>query len=408
MSRKLRVLFVTRRFWPHCGYDSAAALLGLATGLQRRGMSIEVLAPRYASSWPESFSLREITVHRPAAAPRSDWSMGRYVRHVTHWLKENASTFDLIYTDSIRDETTAIIEAARGSNISTLARLGGWGEHSDASWWDGTRAAGRCLAIAKQCDGIIAKCAVDHRELISRGISSAKIHRIDNGFSAGQGRSAMARSVARRVLGQVNGDLHADIQAPVILCMSRMNRASGIDLVASCVRTMVARFPDLKIWFVGDGPNREQLYSLMRSDGVRQSFSMPGTFLDTEDLMSAADVFLQADDEGLDHFLPAAVSSELPIVAVRTDAVRTLLGGVEESESAVTWFDVGQTKTLNQAVRQVIENLPERRTAASALRRSLLRQRPQRDVIDAHAAIIHQLVEAKSGPQSRSSIEVAS
>ncbi len=408
MSRKLRVLFVTRRFWPHCGYDSAAALLGLATGLQRRGLSIEVLTPRYGSSWPESFSLREITVHRPAAAPRSDWSMGRYIRHVTNWLKENASTFDLIYTDAIRDETIAIVDAARNSNIATLARLGGWGDQSDAAWWDTTRAARRCLSAAKQCDGVIAKCAVDHRELLARGVSSAKIHRIDNGFSAGQGRSAIARSVARRVLSQVNGDLHADIQAPVMLCMSRMNQASGNDLVASCVRTMVARFPDLKIWFVGDGPNREPLYSLMRSDGVRSSFSMPGTFLDTEDLMAAADVFLQADDEGLDQFLPAAVSSDLPIVAVRTDGVRTVLSGTDESESAVTWFDAGQTKSLNQAVRQVIENLPERRTAASALRRALLRQRPQRDVIDAHSAIIHQLVDAKSGPQSRSSIEVAS
>lgn len=408
MSRKLRVLLVTRRFWPHCGHDSAAALVGLATGLQRRGMMVEVLAPRYAASWPESFLLREVPVHQPAAAPRSDWSMGRYIRHVTSWLKENASTFDLIYTDAIRDETIAIIEAARGSSVATLARLSGWGNHSDASWWGTTRAAGRCLAAAKQCDGVIAKCAVDHRELISRGVSSAKIHRIDNGFSAGQVRSSMARSVARRALSQVNGDLQADIQAPVILCMARMNRASGVDMVASCVRTMLARFPELKIWFVGDGPNREQLYSLMRSDGARSSFSMPGTFLDTEDLMAAADVFLQADDEGLDQFLPAAVSSELPIVAVRTDAVRTVLSGADESGTGVTWFEPEQPKTLNQAVRRVIENLSERRTAASALRRSLLRQRPQRDAIDTHIAVIHQLVEAKFGPQSRSSIEVAS
>jgi glycosyltransferase involved in cell wall biosynthesis len=371
-------------------------------------MTIEVLTPRYAATWPETFSLREITVHQHAAAPRSDWSMGRYVRHITSWLKENAKSYDLIYTDAIRDETIAIIDAARGTNVATLARAAGWGNHSDAFWWNTTRAAGRCLAVAKQCDGVIAKCAADHRELISRGVSSAKVHRIDNGFLAGQGRSSMARSVARQVLSQVNGDLQADIQAPVMLCMSRMNRASGIEMVASCVRTMVARFPELKIWFVGDGPNREHLYARMRSDGVRSSFSMPGTFLDTDDLMTAADVFLQADDEGLDHFLPAAVSAELPIIAVRTDAVQTVLSGVDGAETDITWFEAEQSKSLNQAVRQVIENLPERRTAASNLRRLLIRQRPQLDVIDAHTAIMNQLVEAKSGPHSRSSIEVAS
>jgi hypothetical protein len=125
VSRKLQVLLVTRRFWPHCGYDSAASLLALATGLQRRGMTIEVLTPRYAATWPETFSLREITVHQHAAAPRSDWSMGRYVRHITSWLKENAKSYDLIYTDAIRDETIAIIDAARGTNVATLARVAG-------------------------------------------------------------------------------------------------------------------------------------------------------------------------------------------------------------------------------------------------------------------------------------------
>ncbi len=400
MSRPLRILLVTRRFWPHGGYDSAATVLALATGLQRRGVELEVMAPRYASTWPDGFALREFVVHRPAAAPRSDWSMGRYLRHVSHWLRDHAVQFDLIYTDAAREESAAIYDVTRGSKIATLVRIAGWGKHSDAQWWDSSRSATRCLTALKQFDGVIAKCAADHRSLVARGIDPSKIHRIDTGFAPGFVRSATARSVARGVLARVNGDLKADITAPVILCMSRMNRTSGMDLVAGCVRIMVARFPDLKIWFVGDGPNREVLYSQMRADGVRSSFAMPGTFLDTDELMAAADVYLQLDEDGLDHFLPAAVSAELPIVSVRNESIRTVLGGAE-SEAAVTWFEPGQPKTLNQAIRHVIENLPERRKLAVAFRRSLLRQMPQRENVESHLAIARRLVDAKIDPQSR-------
>ena len=52
-------------------------------------------------------------VHRPAAAPRSDWSMGRYMRHLSTWLRENAESFDVMLVDAIREESMAAIEASR-------------------------------------------------------------------------------------------------------------------------------------------------------------------------------------------------------------------------------------------------------------------------------------------------------
>lgn len=399
---------VTRRFWPHNGFDSAAALLALASGLHRQGVSVEVLAPRYTSSWPDEFALREITIHRPAAAPRSEWSMGRYTRHISQWLKSNAASYDLIYVDASREEAAAAVEATRGTCVASLLRVAGWGPVSDAIWWDASRSGQRCLAAVKQCDGVIAKCGADHRALLARGVTAAKVHRIDNGFASGHARSTTARAIARRVLADVNADLATDLQSPVILCIGRMTPGSGLETVAQGVRTMVARFPDLRVWFIGDGPEREAIYGRLRSDGVRAAISMPGTFLDTDDLLAAADVFLQADDEGLDHFLPAAVSAELPIIAARSDAIQTVLRGTAAGGPSVTWFEAGESKSLCQAVRRVIEHLPECRAEATALRRELLRQRPQRESIHAHIALIHQLVDARTDPKSRTSIEVAS
>lgn len=407
MKRKLRVLFVTRRFWPHGGYDGAASLLSLATGLHRAGLHIEVLTPRYASTWPDAMCLRELTIHRPAAAPRSDWSMVRYLRHVTSWLKQHLNSFDLVFCDNARDEIHSVIEASRSTPIAKLARVTGWGRGSDIAWWDHTRGGSKTLAATKLFDGVVVHNANDHRALLARGFTPSRVHRIDPGFATGPVRNPLARAAARRVLAHTNGDLAADIHAPVVLCMGRMTSESGMALACQSVRLLVARFPDLRFWFVGDGPQRETFYANMRSDGVRASIAMPGSFLDMDDLIAASDLYLQTDDEGLDHYLPTVLTSELPVVAARSESILSLLGTTPDAEPLLTWFQPQDEKSLRDAIRSAIENIAERKQAASSLRKILIRQRPQHVMLDRYAELIRQLVDTRSDTAS-SSIEVAS
>ncbi len=94
MSRPLRVLLIGRRFWPHGSIDSAAHLFQLAAALHRRGVAVEVLTPRYSSTWPVEFKIREIPVHRPVMAPKRDWSIGRYTRSLTAWLRQHVTSYD--------------------------------------------------------------------------------------------------------------------------------------------------------------------------------------------------------------------------------------------------------------------------------------------------------------------------
>ncbi len=115
--------------------------------------------------------------------------------------------------------------------------------------------------------------------------------------------------------------------SPVVICTSRMTRESGVNLLVKAARHLIARYPDLRLWFIGDGPHRDWIYETMRGDGVRASIAMPGSFCDVDDLFAAADVFLQTDDDGLDFFLPNAISAELPIVALDTESTRTVISG---------------------------------------------------------------------------------
>jgi glycosyltransferase involved in cell wall biosynthesis len=358
-------------------------------------MHVEVLTPRYSSTWPEKLSLREIAVHRPAVAPRSDWSLGRYVRHLTQWLRSDASSFDVLLVDAIRDEALAAIEYARSSGCSTIVRCGGWGEHSDTQWWASSRNARRCGSMGKLADAVVAKSAVCQRALLADGYKADQVHRIDDGFAASPARIAASRSQARRSLAMLSSDLATKQDTPVVLCASRMTREGGVNLLVRGAGQLVLKYPDLSIWFIGDGPHRDWIYESLRGDGLRASIAMPGTFCDPSDLLSAADVFVQPDDDGLEAMLPAAVAAELPIVTVDTNSTRSVLGRSPEASELVQWCPGATAKYLRLGLLNVLDDLPAAQAQAAELKRLLVRTQPQSKTIADYAELIEQLVRQK-------------
>jgi glycosyltransferase involved in cell wall biosynthesis len=421
VNRPVRVLLIGRRFWPHGGFDSAGYLTDLACGLNRRGVHVEICTPRYAASWPDRFWFREIPVHRPAAAPRSDWSISRYTRHMTHWLRHHAASFDAILVDSLREESVAAVEACRGTACACIVRYAGYGIHSDAAFWNTSRAARRCAAIAKMADAVIAKSAICNRALIADRFSPDRVHRIGTGFAAGPIRSADQRATARAVLGAVNSDLRTDDDTPIAICNSPMSRGSGACDLVSAARHLIAKHPALRIWFLGDGPYRDWIYEQLRSEGVRASIAMPGSFSHVDDLYAAADVYLQTDDSGLDHFLPAAVSAELPVVAIHTDATRAVLTGASgrlptpaglagENEPGgwVRWVEEPTYRHFVAAVTSVLDNAAAARSDAANLRRYWLRHQPMTATIDRYVDLIEQVVARKQDHRPGRSAEVIS
>ncbi len=402
MSGRQRVLLVGRHFWPHGSIDSAGFLYQLAIGMHRSGSDVEVLTPRYASSWPEELAVREIPVHRPAAAPRSDWSVARYVRHLTGWLRERGSCYDVMLVDSIREESTAVVEASRMTACASVLRFGGWGRHSDWSWWQRSRMARKCASVGKGADAVISKCAASHRALLGEGYVSSQIHRIDQGYLPGISPTAATRLAARKTLATVNRDLSCNDDSLVLVCCGRMTRDSGINVLAKTARTLVTRYPNLKLWFIGDGDHRDSIHDLLRGDGVKSAVAMPGSFCDMEDIFAAADVYVQTDEDGLDCFLPAAISAELPIVSLDTESTRSVIIGSSSRSSFsselaawVHWFVPESSKSLRIATREVLDDLATSRQIAAHLRKTLLRSRPQSESIEQYVNLMQQIHENK-------------
>lgn len=417
MNRPLRVLLIGRNFWPHGSIDSALYLFQIACALHRHGVHVEVVSPRYAASWAEQFTLRDILVHRPAAAPRSDWSMGRYVRHLTTWLRQNAESFDVLMVDAIREESTAAIEASRILGCPTVLHCSRWGDENDPVWWQSSRSARRCGAIGKMADAVIAKSAAGQRALVADGYSPSRIERIDHGFAAVPATTTESRRSARTTLGKVNGDLATLDDTPVVICAARMTASSGVNLLVKAARPLIARYPDLRLWFIGDGPHRDWMYEHLRAEGVRASIAMPGSFCDVEELFAAADVFLQSDDDGLDFFLPTAIAAELPIVTIDTESTRAVITGAppggastseHEGETLVQWCSAATPKQIRIGLSAVLDDLSSYQSKASQLRRLLLRTRPQSDTVEAYVKLMQRLIRQDSGARPDSSAEAHS
>ncbi len=72
----------------------------------------------------------------------------------------------------------------------------------------------------------------------------------------------------------------------------------------------------MRLWLIGDGPERLKHYELIRREGWRGDMIMPGTFEDPELLMSAADLcLLPGMGQGLGWILPTALKIGLPVIA---------------------------------------------------------------------------------------------
>lgn len=390
----LRALMVTRRYWPLMGDDEANHLAALAAGLQRRGVDVELVAARYGASWPKRLCVGERTLHRPAAAPRTDWSLPRYVRSLSQFLQEQSAGFDLLYAHTMRDEAAAVVEVARQAGLASVVRYQGRGEFADAKWWSRSRTTRRCKQVAIGADRIIASHAAAQQDLIAGGVDRQRVVRIDNGFPAPATRDATARTAdvrkrALRSFAQVNADLFVPLDHALLLTTNSMSRRGGLQRVIDALPEVMTPALPLRTWLIGDGPLRETLYNRLKDHGLLGAAAMPGTFTTLDVLLQVADIYcLPSCEEGLESFLPRVIGAGIPAIVIDTPATRKLL---DVCADEVTWFDPALPGSLAQAMLSVVADLPAARHRARNAAASAIRARRWSDCVDRHADLFSQL-----------------
>jgi glycosyltransferase involved in cell wall biosynthesis len=382
-----KLLLVTRRFWPLTD-DAAGRMVSFAEGLSRTGIRPTILAVRYASSWPTELTFRELEIVRPMVAPRSDWSMGLYLRGLGRWLREHAAEYDLFYVDSMREEAGVLIDTARAKVKPVIARGGGNGEASDWIWAGKSRSNRKAFNQSLRADQLIAPTAVAARNLISAGAERQRVVRIDDGIPTPIRRERSDCLTARAVLSSVNSDLRVPGDGKVILVNAGFETPNRLFTIANAIAPLCDRYRDLRVWFVGDGSQRDSLHHHLCDLGIRNVTAMPGSFWHIDELVCAADiVVVPSEYDSLEHRLPMTISAAVPIVVANTPELRTFFPEHREATNFLTVYSPDDSLDLRAKLQTILSDLFAATQKAIQLRTMIRRKHSREQTIETYARL---------------------
>jgi glycosyltransferase involved in cell wall biosynthesis len=161
----------------------------------------------------------------------------------------------------------------------------------------------------EQVDRLIAVSEGLRRTYHRIGVPPERFTTVPNGVAPL--RSRIGRDAARAALG-------LDPRQPVVMTLGRLTHMKGQWHLVDAVPGLMARFPDLAVVLVGDGPLRQALEKRAAALGAVGAVRFPGHRTDARQLLDAADVFvLPSRHEGMPLVALEAMEAGLPVVATR-------------------------------------------------------------------------------------------
>jgi phosphatidylinositol alpha-mannosyltransferase len=320
----LRLVFVTRRYWPLAGGE-ATLLANLTAELWQLGQRPSVVTAQWEPHWPAKVICSDVPISRLAFPRHRPWGALRYMISLSRWLRDNASHCDLCCLSASGHESTAAISTLKKAGTPVVVRIGASANH-EAKRGSPAALAQRLSHRGLLPDLFIATDPETRRELLHAGVQPAQVRLIPWGVPSDIAGNGMARSQARAALAEVNMDLDAPEHSPVGLYMGELRRDNGLDWLITAWSFVVRQRPDARLWIVGDGPDRGRLFRHIQDAELVGRVVMPGCFDADRQLLQAADLAVvpSVAPESA-PFLLAAMSARLPVVAADSSTAKTTI-----------------------------------------------------------------------------------
>ncbi len=324
----LRLVLVTRRFWPLMG-RGASVMANLAVELVSRHVEVTLLTARWGPRWPARIAYRGASVVRVAKPPGGARDTNRYNRSLARWLRQNQGRYDLVCVSMLRHEAQAAVAAVR-SQVPVVLRAESAGSLGNCLWQLDTGAGRR---IKKQCmkaDALVAPSRQIERELIAAGYPRDRIHYLPHGVPIPPGRDAGRKAAARTALIAANPALRMPDEAPLAVYVGRLDEAKGLGYLVAAWQRVAAASPDARLWLVGEGSHRRALEERIVDLDLLGRVFLAGVFDSADEVLAAADLFvLPSREEGPSLALVEAMAAGLPIVTTDLAGNRELVTDAE-------------------------------------------------------------------------------
>jgi glycosyltransferase involved in cell wall biosynthesis len=363
----VRLAIVTARFWPLVGAPENQLLL-LAEQLRLAGHEVSVATAAWDSAWPSRVLVREVAVHRIPGAPHGSFRTLRFLFNLGRWFREHKADFDLVLVAGLRYEAYIALGTASAWGVPVILQVDAGGPAGDLAWLRTAPFGQRVLRRCRRATRVVATSPAAEAELLAAGFTPSQVTSIAPGVPLPAPGNPNRRIAARKALADVNFDLRAAAENPVIVASGRLDSASGIESLLRAFAAAAARFPAARLWIAGDGPERQRLWSLIGDLDLRARAFLPGTFSPREEFLQAADLFIApATAEGPTPELAQAMAVGLPCIATDLPAHRDWI----ESETTGLLVRPSSTAQLEEAICRLLANPAEGVRLGAAARRHI-------------------------------------
>lgn len=196
---------------------------------------------------------------------------------------------------------------------------------TDATHYPNYRIIRRMLRwTCQQAAGIVAVSDSLKQEILKLGIPEERVRTITNGIDA-ERFTPLDRSEARRQLGIPEG-------VPVVISVGNLNEVKSQYLLVSAVQSLSSRFPTLRLYVIGEGPQRSSLQAQIDSAQLQARVSLVGG-VRNEDLgvwYSGADLScLVSSREGWPNVINESLACGTPVVAAEVGGIHEIITSAE-------------------------------------------------------------------------------
>ncbi len=367
----------------------------LAASLRDRGSDVRILTARWRRDWPRELTHRGVHVVRldnPALRFYGTW---RYMQKVSHWLRMQAGTFDLLYVSMLKHDAFAALQIGKRLGVPVVLRAEGAGPTGDASWQQQANFGRRIARACKTADAIVAPSPAIEQELAKAGYAADRVHLIANGVRVPTNIvDEPERHRVRQDLRSANETLDVPKGESLAVFTGRLHPVKGLDVLIDAWALVSKELPLARLWIVGEGPEESALRARIGRLNLDGRVLLAGTFDTADDLLAAANLFvLPSFEEGMSLALLEAMAAGVPVVATDIPGNRNVI----QHDRHGLLVPPAKPAPLADAIVKTLSDRTRATDRARAARQRVIDEFSIDVMTDRHLTLFQKLLAARTG-----------